>query len=127
MGADGLSVAAGRKPVPPLRYTPLSRNVARIPLMVHLPGMSRQRLRPIVQPRDVTATMLELFGVPVPEHVIGQSLLKLLGGERAAWHRKAAVLGGSVGPAKGSGFAQVMNATWMYTAWRGERSRLSIT
>jgi len=116
--ADGLSIAGGRKPKPPLRYTPLSQNATRIPLMIHLPGMSRQRrVRPIVQPWDVTATILELFGAPVPEHVIGKSLLPLVAGKKVAWHRKAAVLGSS-----GNGsFAQVMNGTWSYTAWRGER------
>ena len=123
VGADGLSIAGGRKPEPPLRYTPLSQNVARIPLMIHLPGMSRQRrIRPIVQPWDVTATILELFGLPVPENVIGQSLLSLLVGKRVAWHRRAAVLGHSARSTTDSGgFAQVMNGTWSYTAWRGER------
>jgi len=120
VSADGMSITAGRKPVPPIRHTPISQNAARVPLMVHLPGMSRQRrVRHIVQPWDMTATLLELYGAPVPDRVIGQSLLPLVEGKSTAWRRKAAVAGQSTGA--DGGLAQVMDGTWAYTAWRGER------
>ena len=123
VGADGLSIAGGRTPKPPLRYTPLSQNVARIPLMIRLPGMTRQkRVRAIVQPWDMTATILGLFGVPVPDPVIGQSVLPLVKGGKVAWPRRAAVVGHSAGTAMAAGhFAQAMDGTWSYTVWRGER------
>jgi arylsulfatase A-like enzyme len=66
----------------------------------------------------MTATLMELFGVPVPERVIGQSLLSLLDGKRVPWHRKAAVMGSASG---NGGFVQVMDGAWSYTVWRGER------
>ena len=123
VGADGLSIAGGRKPRPPMRYTPLSQNVARIPLMVRLPGMSRQkRIRPIVQPWDVTATILDLYGIAAPEHIIGHSLLPLINSDkRRIGSRRSAVLGHSSGGKGDGGFVQAMDGTWSFTVWRGER------
>lgn len=124
VGADGLSIAGGRKPKPPLKHTPLSQNAARIPLMLRLPGMAKsRRIRPIVQPWDMTATIMDLFGIAAPSTAIGTSVLPLIRGRRGGGpRRRAAVVGQSSGAAGADGgYAQAMDGTWSLTVWRGER------
>jgi arylsulfatase A-like enzyme len=119
VGADGMLMAAGRPPTPPLQHNPLSPNIVRIPLMIHLPGMAAsRRVAGIVQPWDVHATLLDLFGQTCGERVIGRSLLPLARGEGAG-HREAAVAGAAM--SEPGGMAQVMTAEWLYAVWRGER------
>ena len=120
--ADGFLVRAGRKPRPPMSYYPLSRNVARIPLIIRLPGRrTRPHISSVVQPWDITATILELFGISVPKQVIGRSVLPMLHG-RKTQQRKTAVSGfHDRKPGSDSGYAQAMDGKWSYTVWRGER------
>ncbi|MBC7286881.1 MAG: sulfatase [Armatimonadetes bacterium] len=62
---------------------PLYTEVARIPLIIRLPGQQRQRrIRPIVQPPDVTATILDFLNVDIPDTVQGSSLMPLMRGEK---------------------------------------------
>ena len=64
---------------------PLYPEVARIPLLAHLPNSARRRrIRAYAQPVDLMPTILELFGVPIPGAVQGRSLLTLLRGKRRA-------------------------------------------
>jgi arylsulfatase A-like enzyme len=120
--ADGFLVTGGCPLAPPIRHFPLSRNAARIPLLIRMPGQKRQkRVKPIVQPWDTTATILDLFGVPAPDRMIGTSLLPLIAG-RSRGRRKVAVVGScSRAAGSDSGYAQAMDGTWSYTVWRGER------
>ncbi|MEZ5979204.1 MAG: sulfatase [Planctomycetota bacterium] len=56
--------------------------VARVPLIVHLPGGRRggTRVSTPVQLVDLMPTLLELAGAPVPEHLHGRSLVPALEG-----------------------------------------------
>ena len=121
-GADGFTLSAGRKMKKPIRYFPLSKNACRVPLMVRLPGLTRtKRVKPIVQPWDMTTTILDLFGLPAQPRMIGTSLIPLIRGS-AKTNRKVAVLGTSPRSAGAiGGLAQAMDGTYSYTQWRGER------
>jgi len=114
VGADGMVMSAGRPLKKPIRYFPIFENVARIPLMVRLPGMKKgKRIKAIVQPWDLTVTILDAFGIPKPSELIGESLLPLIRGERRRI-RDAAICGTNV-------LAQAMTGRWIYTVWRGQR------
>jgi len=114
VGADAMCMSAGLPIKPPAQHFPLSRSVARIPLMIHLPGMTKtKRIKPIVQPWDVTATILDLFGVPRPEKLIGNSLLPLISG-KATRNRDVALCGTAQ-------MAEAITDRWLYAVWRGER------
>jgi arylsulfatase A-like enzyme len=114
IGADGMCMSAGQPLKDPKQFFPISRNIARIPLIIHLPGMRKtRRIKGIVQPWDLTATILDLFGMPRPAKLIGNSVLPLIGG-KSGKGREAAVLGTNQ-------LAQAMTERWMYTVWRGER------
>jgi len=114
IGADGMVASAGRRSKQPVTHVPLSVNTTRIPLIIRMPGMKRaRRINAIAQPWDVTATILEAFGVPVPSNIIGASLLPLIAG-KANKHRDVAI----------SGNSQLLQATtsrWMYSVWAGLR------
>ena len=65
------------------RRWPLYDTIAHPPLLVRVPGLTKgQKLAPFCQPPDLTATMLDLMGIPAPDRVQGQSLLPVLRGER---------------------------------------------
>jgi len=114
VGADGMLMSAGRPMKDPIRYFPIFQNVARIPLMVHLPGMSEgKRVEAIVQPWDMTATILDAFGIPKPSELIGESLLPLIRDEKQSI-RDTAICGTNM-------LAQAMTGRWIYTVWRGQR------
>lgn len=114
IGADGMCMSAGRPMKPPHRFFPIYRNVARVPLMIRLPGLRRgSRVKAIVQPWDMTATLLELFGMKRPPELIGESLLPLIAGKKRAI-RDAAICGTNT-------LAQAMTARWTYTVWQGQR------
>jgi len=100
----------------PTRYYPMGTNLANTPLMVHLPGQTRgKRVKGYVQARDLTATILDLFGQRRPPTCQGESVLPLATGKRRS-RRDHVVLG------HGTSQAQVCNRRWLYASWRGERA-----
>ncbi len=114
VGADGMLMSAGRPMKEPIRYFPIFQNVARVPLMVRLPGMNKgKRVKAIVQPWDMTATILEAFGISKPSKLIGESLLPLINGQKRRI-RDTAICGTNM-------LAQAMTGRWIYTTWRGQR------
>ncbi len=121
IGADGMAISAGRPMKEPKQYFPISPNVARVPLIVHLPGARGPRRHgAIVQPWDMTATILDLFGVPCPDNVIGDSVLPLL--RRVKRKIRNAAIVGDNNPITGdTHMAQAMAERWCYTVWRGHR------
>jgi arylsulfatase A-like enzyme len=61
---------------------PLYPEVAWIPFLIFLPeGPRGHRCDGFAQPVDIFPTVLELFGLPIPDNVHGRSLLPLLRGE----------------------------------------------
>jgi arylsulfatase A-like enzyme len=113
VGADGMIMSGGHPAKEPLQYFPLPVGTARIPLMIRMPDATPHRVEGIVQPWDMTATLLDLFGIKKTPGIIGNSLLPMVRGETGA-ARPAAVLGNNT-------FAQAMDGRWMYTTWRGQR------
>ncbi|MCX7012956.1 MAG: sulfatase [Candidatus Sumerlaeota bacterium] len=110
LGADGLVSSAGRPAKDPKQYMPLSMNTTRIPLIIRAPGMKKSvRVKAIAQPWDLSATILDAFGLPAPERIAGHSLLPLVHGKRAAT-RDHAISGAGL-------LAQATTARWMYSAW----------
>jgi arylsulfatase A-like enzyme len=114
VGADGMCMAGG-KPMPqPHQYFPIYLNVARVPLAIRPPRLrSPARIRAIVQPWDMTATILDAFGMKKPPELIGESHLGLIAGKTAKI-RNTAVCGNNM-------LAQAINGRWVYTAWQGQR------
>ncbi len=77
-------------------HVPLWEEIARIPLIVRLPGSEAgRRTAAIVQPPDITATVYELAGVQPPETVHGRSFLPVVEGETDE-HRDFAVSSSSI-------------------------------
>ncbi len=114
VGADGMLMSAGRPMTPPVRYFPIYPNIARIPLLIRLPGMRRgKRIKAIVQPWDLSATILDLFGIPAPGQFVGHSLLPLIDGKRKKI-RDVAICGTNT-------LAQAMTGRWVYSVWQGQR------
>jgi arylsulfatase A-like enzyme len=114
IGADGMLMSAGRPMTKPIQYFPIYQNIARIPLMIRLPGTKKEkRIKAIVQPWDMTVTILEAFGIPKPSELIGESLLPLISGEKQSI-RDAAICGTNM-------LAQAMTGRWIYTVWSGQR------
>ena len=66
---------------------------ARIPMIVRWPesmGLKVERgqnIRELVELRDVLPTFLEMAGVPIPEDMEGESMLRLIHGEKANWRK----------------------------------------
>ncbi len=63
--------------------TPLYSEVARIPLIVYVPGATGGRVSAYAQPPDYAPTVLDLMGVPMPETMQGMSLAPVMRGERS--------------------------------------------
>jgi len=61
---------------------PLYEEVARIPLLVRLPGQAPGRRQAFVQPPDLMPTILDLAGIEIPQTVQGKSLVPVLRGEQ---------------------------------------------
>ncbi len=61
---------------------PLYEEVARIPLLVRLPGQRAGHRQAFAQPPDLMPTILDLAGIPIPSTVQGDSLVPVLRGER---------------------------------------------
>ncbi|MBI1982739.1 MAG: sulfatase-like hydrolase/transferase, partial [Acidobacteria bacterium] len=62
---------------------PLYPEVARIPMLIYFPAIRQltdSRMEALVQPVDVTATVLDLLGVQKPASIEGASLVPLLEG-----------------------------------------------
>lgn len=113
VGEDGLLMAGG-KPCDPRRYFPFLPGVYRIPLLVHMPGQKKERrVFQIVQPWDMTATMLDAFGLESSPEALGTSLLPLVRG-RSRKGREVAVFGSDT-------VAQATDGRWLYATWRGLR------
>ena len=114
VGADGMCMSAGRPMQEPLQHFPIYCNVARLPLLIRLPGMTAgKRIKAIVQPWDMTATILDVFGMRKPPELLGESLLPVIRGTRKRI-RDVAICGTN-------DLAQAMTARWIYTVWRGLR------
>jgi len=63
---------------------PLYEEIARIPLIIRLPGMRMgRRIKAYAQPPDLMPTILDLCGAEIPDTVQGTSLLPVMRGERA--------------------------------------------
>lgn len=60
---------------------PLYEEVAKIPLLIFVPGMKPRRTSALVSVPDIAATALDLSGVDIPDSFQGRSLLPLLRGE----------------------------------------------
>lgn len=117
VGADGRNMAGGKPNKKPQQYLPHYPGVARIPLLMHLPGQTEQlRVKPIAQPWDLTPTVLESFGQTPPAELVGQSLMPLLQG-KSMRTRDVAVCGTNT-------MAQAINSKWIYAVWQGQRERL---
>jgi len=77
-------------------HVPLWEEIARIPLIVRVPGLAGgRRSDAIVQPADITATIYDLAGVDAPETVEGRSFLPAVRGETEE-HRDFAVSSSSI-------------------------------
>jgi len=114
IGADGMCMSAGRPMKEPKQFFPIYVNVARIPLMIRMPGMKKgRRIKAVTQPWDMTATILDAFGMKRPPEFIGESLLPLVAG-RDKKLRGAAVCGTNQ-------LAQAMDGRYIYTVWQGGR------
>jgi hypothetical protein len=61
-------------------YMPVYNEIARLPLVVHLPGSARagHRVAALTQTTDLMPTYLDYFGVPLPPHVHASSLRPVL-------------------------------------------------
>ncbi|HJN14359.1 MAG TPA: sulfatase [Armatimonadota bacterium] len=103
----------------PLSYKgesyPMYQSLVNIPLVVRPPGgCEGRRQRGIVQPPDTLATMLEHFGVEVPEDTHGKSWLPAaMGGE---WEGRPFAVS-----AQRRNVATVNDGRWSYSCWQGKR------
>jgi len=74
---------------------PLYEEVNHIPLIMNLPDMPKgKRCNALVQPVDLTATILNLAGVPIPKNLHGQSILPVLYEEKEQIREIAVSSGG---------------------------------
>jgi len=62
--------------------SPIYEEVARVPLLVHLPGAQARRVNALVQPPDLTATILDLLGVEIPDTMQGRSAASVVKTEK---------------------------------------------
>jgi len=61
--------------------SPIYEEVARIPLLVYIPGVEPRRTNALVSAVDIMPTVLEMAGVEIPETVQGRSLMPIIRGE----------------------------------------------
>lgn len=117
IGADGMCMSAGGPMTEPLQYFPILPNVAQVPLLIRIPGVTKgQRIKAIVEPWDMSATILDAFGLGRPAEFIGEPLLPLIRGKRTRT-RSAAIMGTN-------DLAQAMTGRWVYSVWQGQRRPL---
>ncbi|MBM3457447.1 MAG: sulfatase [Armatimonadetes bacterium] len=65
-----------------VRGWPTYSELSRVPCMIRSPGVAPGRSSAYVHPGDLTPTLLELAGVPIPDSMHAASLAPLLRGER---------------------------------------------
>ena len=73
--------------------TSLYEEVLRVPLLVHVPGVEARRITTPVSLIDLAPTLLDLFGVPTPGELMGQSLVPFFRGEAPTLTRPIAADG----------------------------------
>lgn len=61
--------------------SPLYEEIARVPLLIHVPGVKAQRVNTLVSLADLMPTTLELVEVEIPDTVQAQSMVPALKGE----------------------------------------------
>ncbi len=66
--------------------SPLHRELSHIPLLVHIPGGGQGRINGLASLPDLTPTILELAGAPIPPTVQSRSLLPLINGKTDRIH-----------------------------------------
>lgn len=99
---------------------PLYGTLSHLPLLIRWPGMLPRSIEALTTTVDLYATLLEWFGVEVPRHSHGRSLLPLLRGETSSHHPwiLTGVWGREVG---------LITPEWRYSrAPAGENAPLSI-
>jgi arylsulfatase A-like enzyme len=62
------------------RFLPLYEEVARVPMLVYIPGIKPGRSGALVQPVDIAPTVLELLDIPAPAEMQGHSWTPLFTG-----------------------------------------------
>lgn len=98
---------------------------ARVPLIVHIPGMKTagQRSRALVELVDMYPTLAELCGIALPEHLEGVSFAPLMENPHQTW--KSAAFTQYLRPGV-AGSPAVMGRSirtdrWRYTEWTDKR------
>ncbi|MBS7614790.1 sulfatase-like hydrolase/transferase, partial [Candidatus Bathyarchaeota archaeon] len=94
--------------------TPLYDEVAHIPLIIRVPGITPRKCEALAQPPDLMPTILELAETKVPQTVQGSSLLPFLEGKNPVW-RDFAVTSPSIihGPVAGQRIS-VITKEWFF-------------
>lgn len=89
---------------------------AHVPLMIHVPGGPSGRRGVIVQPQDISATVLGLAGVACPEAWVGHDLVEVASLPIAGT--------GGDGPHEGTGPRQIALAGHATVGWRGDSDQI---
>jgi iduronate 2-sulfatase len=97
----------------------LFENSANVPLLISDPRKSTggARCRAIVESLDIYPTLVDLCGLPMPRHLEGRSLARLLDHPGAAWDEPAR----TVMLRNGNLARTVRTVQWRYTEWDGGR------
>ena len=66
--------------------SPLHRELSHIPLIIHIPGTGHDRINGLSSIPDITPTIFELAGVPIPNTVRSKSMLPLINGRANKIH-----------------------------------------
>ena len=90
--------------------------LAHIPLIVYLPGMTPRRPRQFVQPVDTTATILDIAGAKSDPSAHGRSVMGLARGRAKGWRRDGAISSAHLGRLgeKPSGLTMLYTGKWAY-------------
>ena len=67
--------------------SPLHNEVARVPLLISIPGAGASRIPGVVSLPDVMPTILDLAGVEIPQRVQAQSLLPMIKNQGSCIHQ----------------------------------------
>lgn len=88
----------------------------RVPMFIHWNGLKNKGIecRELVSSLDIFPTILELAGIPVPEHVAGKSLVPLFNEPGTPIHEYVASECVGKGGKKGEGHRMVRTKTWKY-------------
>ena len=60
--------------------SPLYEEVARIPLIIHIPGQEPRRTSALTSALDLAPTMMDMAGLEAPDYMLGRSLVPLVKG-----------------------------------------------